>query len=200
MSSPPRSSRPGSRAGHVRAAALVERLRRGLRRRLTLLEAPAGSGKSTLLAEWRAGRASGVPFAWLVARRGRQRSRSLLDVRHRVARAGGPRRSRRTSTPRSRAPGDAARSRPSSPQLVERAGGTRDRRRARARRLPPDPRPRDPRGARLPARARPPGAARGDRLAHGATVGVARLRARGELGEVPARRPALRPARRGQRC
>ncbi len=42
---------------------LDERLTEGLRRRLTLVSAPAGFGKSTLVAEWVA--ACGLPVAWL---------------------------------------------------------------------------------------------------------------------------------------
>ena len=53
------------RTGHVARPELVERLRRGLHRRLTLIEAPAGSGKTTLLVEWRVAEEGRVPFAWL---------------------------------------------------------------------------------------------------------------------------------------
>src|SRR4051794_5973383 len=56
---------PRLRPGHVARPELVDRLRRGLHRRLTLVEAPAGSGKTTLLAEWRAAEEGRVPFAWL---------------------------------------------------------------------------------------------------------------------------------------
>src|ERR687894_504822 len=42
---------------------LTERLDEGLRRRLTLISAPAGFGKTTLLGEWIAG--CGRPVAWL---------------------------------------------------------------------------------------------------------------------------------------
>ena len=56
---------PRLRTGHVARPELVERLRRGLHRRLTLIEAPAGSGKTTLLVEWRAAEEGRVPFAWL---------------------------------------------------------------------------------------------------------------------------------------
>ena len=41
----------------------IERLNGGLRRKLTLVSAPAGFGKTTLLGEWVAGR--GHPAAWL---------------------------------------------------------------------------------------------------------------------------------------
>src|SRR5262245_52370131 len=57
---------PRLRAEHVPRPRLVEQLRQGLHRRLTLIEASAGSGKTTLLVEWGAAEASsGVPFAWL---------------------------------------------------------------------------------------------------------------------------------------
>ena len=56
---------PRLRTGHVARPELVERLRRGLHRRLTLIEAPAGSGKTTLLVEWRVAEEGRVPFAWL---------------------------------------------------------------------------------------------------------------------------------------
>jgi ATP/maltotriose-dependent transcriptional regulator MalT len=56
---------PALRTGHVPRARLVERLRAGDDRRLTLVIAPAGSGKSTLLAEWRAATAADAAFAWL---------------------------------------------------------------------------------------------------------------------------------------
>jgi len=42
---------------------LIERLNEGLRRKLTLIPAPAGFGKTTLLSEWVAG--CGRPTAWL---------------------------------------------------------------------------------------------------------------------------------------
>jgi ATP/maltotriose-dependent transcriptional regulator MalT len=57
--------RPRVREGHVARPHLVEQLRHGLHRRLTLLEAPAGSGKTTLLAEWCASEDGRIPFAWL---------------------------------------------------------------------------------------------------------------------------------------
>ena len=44
---------------------LIEQLRQGLHRRLTLIEAPAGCGKTTVLVEWCASEADGLPFAWL---------------------------------------------------------------------------------------------------------------------------------------
>lgn len=56
---------PRLRDGHVPRPALVEHLRRGLHNRLTLIEAPAGSGKTTLLVEWCAAEAGRVPFAWV---------------------------------------------------------------------------------------------------------------------------------------
>jgi LuxR family maltose regulon positive regulatory protein len=42
---------------------LIERMNEGLRRKLTLISAPAGFGKSTLVSEWVAG--CGRPVAWL---------------------------------------------------------------------------------------------------------------------------------------
>jgi LuxR family maltose regulon positive regulatory protein len=42
---------------------LIERLNEGLRRKLTLISAPAGFGKTTLVSEWVAG--CGRPAAWL---------------------------------------------------------------------------------------------------------------------------------------
>jgi LuxR family maltose regulon positive regulatory protein len=56
---------PRLREGHVARPRLVEQLRQGLHRRLTLIEAPAGSGKTTLLVEWCAAEAGRLPFAWL---------------------------------------------------------------------------------------------------------------------------------------
>jgi len=55
---------PGLRPGHVRRDELVERLRHGLHRRLNLVSAPAGWGKTSLLAEWRSVEPD-VAFAWL---------------------------------------------------------------------------------------------------------------------------------------
>jgi LuxR family maltose regulon positive regulatory protein len=56
---------PRLREGHVARPHLIEQLRQGLHRRLTLIEAPAGSGKTTLLVEWCAAEAGRLPFAWL---------------------------------------------------------------------------------------------------------------------------------------
>ena len=56
---------PRLRSGHVSRPELVEHLRAGLHRRLTLVEAPAGSGKTTLLVEWCDAEGGHVPFAWL---------------------------------------------------------------------------------------------------------------------------------------
>lgn len=55
---------PRLREGHVPRPDLIEELRRGLHRRLTLIEGAAGSGKTTLLVEWCAVEAGRVPFAW----------------------------------------------------------------------------------------------------------------------------------------
>ena len=54
---------PSRRPGLVLRPSLIERLNRGLHRRLTLISAPAGSGKTTLAGEWAAG--CGRPTAWL---------------------------------------------------------------------------------------------------------------------------------------
>jgi ATP/maltotriose-dependent transcriptional regulator MalT len=56
---------PRLRDGHVPRPLLIEQLRQGLHRRLTLVEAPAGAGKTTLLVEWCAAEAGKLPFAWL---------------------------------------------------------------------------------------------------------------------------------------
>src|SRR6476661_9359170 len=56
---------PRLREGHVARPALIDQLRHGLHRRLTLIEAPAGSGKTTLLVEWRAAEDGRLPFAWV---------------------------------------------------------------------------------------------------------------------------------------
>ena len=56
---------PRLRSGHVPRAELVDQLREGLHRRLTLIEAPAGAGKTTLLVEWHASERDAIPFAWL---------------------------------------------------------------------------------------------------------------------------------------
>ena len=57
---------PRWRTGLVPRARLIERLDRGLERKLTLVSAPAGFGKSTVLAEWAAGTpADERPAAWV---------------------------------------------------------------------------------------------------------------------------------------
>jgi LuxR family transcriptional regulator, maltose regulon positive regulatory protein len=55
---------PRVRPGHVPRGELVERLRHGLHHRLNLVAAPAGWGKTSLLAEWLSVEGD-VPFAWL---------------------------------------------------------------------------------------------------------------------------------------
>jgi len=55
---------PRIRPGHVPRGDLVERLRHGLHRRLNLVSAPAGWGKTSLLAEWLSVE-DDVAFAWL---------------------------------------------------------------------------------------------------------------------------------------
>ena len=57
---------PRWQTGLVARPRLIERVRAGAERRLTVLSAPAGSGKTTLLAEWLAGRSSNEPpVAWV---------------------------------------------------------------------------------------------------------------------------------------
>jgi LuxR family transcriptional regulator, maltose regulon positive regulatory protein len=56
---------PRMRADLVRRDHLLERLREGRGRRLTLVCAPAGYGKTTLLGQWEAEERDRVPFAWL---------------------------------------------------------------------------------------------------------------------------------------
>ena len=56
---------PRPRAGHVPRDRLLRRLVGADRPRLTLLVAPAGSGKSTLLTEWLAAAGGDTAFAWL---------------------------------------------------------------------------------------------------------------------------------------
>ena len=57
---------PKWRSGLVPRARLIERLDRGIERKLTLVSAPAGFGKTTLLAEWLAARTAGErPAAWV---------------------------------------------------------------------------------------------------------------------------------------
>jgi LuxR family maltose regulon positive regulatory protein len=54
---------PAPRPDRVPRPRLIERLNEGLRRKLTLISAPAGFGKTTLAGEWLAGRHQ--PAAWL---------------------------------------------------------------------------------------------------------------------------------------
>jgi len=56
---------PRMRADLVRRGHLVDRLREGRGRRLTLVCAPAGYGKTTLLGQWEAEDRDRMPFAWL---------------------------------------------------------------------------------------------------------------------------------------
>src|SRR6476646_10310687 len=56
---------PRPRTGHVPRDRLLQRLIGADRPRLTLLVAPAGSGKSTLLTEWLAAAGGETAFAWL---------------------------------------------------------------------------------------------------------------------------------------
>jgi LuxR family maltose regulon positive regulatory protein len=55
---------PRIRPGHVPRSDLVERLRHGLHRRLNLVSAPAGWGKTTMIAEWLTVEEE-IAFAWL---------------------------------------------------------------------------------------------------------------------------------------
>ena len=53
-------------AGHVTRARLIDRIREGVQRKLTVVSAPAGSGKTTLLAEWLAQRpGDDPPVGWV---------------------------------------------------------------------------------------------------------------------------------------
>jgi LuxR family maltose regulon positive regulatory protein len=56
---------PRMRGGLVPRRHLVDRLREGRGRRLTLVCAPAGYGKTTLLGQWEAQDRDRMPFAWL---------------------------------------------------------------------------------------------------------------------------------------
>ena len=57
---------PRWRTGLVPRGRLIERLDRGIERKLTLVSAPAGCGKTTVLAEWVAATpASERPAAWV---------------------------------------------------------------------------------------------------------------------------------------
>ena len=56
---------PRMRAGLVPRGHLVDRLREGRGRRLTLVCAPAGYGKTTLLGQWESQDRGRMPFAWL---------------------------------------------------------------------------------------------------------------------------------------
>src|SRR5690348_13104691 len=54
---------PPPRPNAVRRPRLVQRLNAGLRRKLTLISAPAGFGKTTLVSDWLA--QCGRPAAWI---------------------------------------------------------------------------------------------------------------------------------------
>ena len=56
---------PAVREQSIRRERLLERLRSGSDRRLTLVACPAGFGKTTLLAAWRDAEAARKPVAWL---------------------------------------------------------------------------------------------------------------------------------------
>ena len=57
--------RPHVREGLIQRADLLERLREGRERTLTLVCAPAGYGKTTLIAQWEAADRERMPFAWI---------------------------------------------------------------------------------------------------------------------------------------
>ena len=62
----PDQAPPAARQGRPAPAPdLVEKLRSGRERTLTLVCAPAGYGKTTLLAQWAAADADRTPFAWV---------------------------------------------------------------------------------------------------------------------------------------
>ena len=61
---------PQPRKGIAGRGQLLDRLREGRGRRLTLVCAPAGYGKTTLLAQWCAADRAQTPFAWLSADEG----------------------------------------------------------------------------------------------------------------------------------
>ncbi|MCU0308176.1 MAG: LuxR C-terminal-related transcriptional regulator [Thermoleophilia bacterium] len=58
---------PPPRSGIASRGRLLDRLREGRGRRLTLVCAPAGYGKTTVLAQWREADAGRTPFAWVSA-------------------------------------------------------------------------------------------------------------------------------------
>lgn len=60
-------STPPLRPDLVARRRLLARLETGLRRKLTLISAPAGFGKTTLLSEWHASSPAGAPsLAWVL--------------------------------------------------------------------------------------------------------------------------------------
>jgi ATP/maltotriose-dependent transcriptional regulator MalT len=63
---------PEPRRGIAPRAQLLDRLREGRGRNLTLVCAPAGYGKTTLLAQWRMADSARTPFVWLSADEGDQ--------------------------------------------------------------------------------------------------------------------------------
>ena len=174
---------PRSRPGHVSRPQLVQRLRRGLHRSLTLIEAPAGSGKTTLLVEWREAESSGVPFAWFsLDTSDNDPVRFWTSVTASLRQAG-------LTLPRTI---DAALAAPATPaieaglpELIEALGATET---AVVLVLDDYHLIRDPQihaGLAFLLERGPPGlhVAIASRMAP--PVGVARLRARGELSEVP---------------
>lgn len=82
---------PRPRAGHVPRGRLVERLLEAEAPRLTLLVAPAGSGKSTLLTEWLHAASHDTVFAWLgIDAADNDQARFWTHVAASLARAGAP--------------------------------------------------------------------------------------------------------------
>ena len=128
---------PRSRRGLVPRPRLSERLDRGTTSKLTLVSAPAGFGKTTLLTEWLAA-GPGTPGdqrrAAALARPGRQRSRSLLDLCDRRAADGSPRGRRERAGPAAGV--QTTPDRNGAYRAAQRPGRRRGRYRAGARRLP----------------------------------------------------------------
>src|SRR6185312_4838644 len=61
---------PRPRAGIATRLLLLDRLREGRGRKLTLVCAPAGYGKTTVLAQWCEAESERTPFVWMSADEG----------------------------------------------------------------------------------------------------------------------------------